>query len=274
MQTQPLRKRKVAVVATGWVGDTIACTAAATSLAEAGCEVTLFTRWPQLKEILENDSRYQTRVYWHLRVIKFLKPFLELWFDQVIWEPSRWSYREPFTSEIRRIAGCTPNPEYELFLLPDRKQIQQHKNAIPVVAIGRDLYKRAYGRNIDEFASRLSKHVEIRWVGLDPNKNSKHGKHQSLLKEAQQIAACDLFIGPEGGLLWLAAGVGVPSVYFTENIVEVARQNGLASLDHVLGSKNHFPGLKTHQALEPNCSNQEALEAIQVMLASLKDIKG
>ena len=274
MLNQVTRKKKVAVVATGWVGDTIACTAAATSLAQAGYAVTFFTRWPQLKEILDNDSRYRVKVYWHLKVIKLLKPFLQLWFDRVIWEPSPWSYREPFTSEIRRIAGCTPHPEYELYLLPNRQQFHRQKNATPIVAIGRDLYKRAYGRNIEEFVAELAKKFEIVWVGLDPNKNSKHGKYQSLLKEANKIAHCDLFVGPEGGLLWLAAGIGVPCVYFTENIIEVAKQNQLNGLDYVLGSINHFPNLNIHKALEPHCSNQVAIESIQLMLTSLNSIKG
>ena len=261
-----LKKKRVAVIATGWVGDTIACTSAATSLSEAECQVTFFTRWPQLKEILQNDVRFKVRVYWHLKIIQWLKPFLNLWFDQVVWEPSRWGYREPFTSEIRRLAGCTTHPEYELFLSPGKRNAHQHNNARPIIAVGRDLYKRAYGRNVDEFIAMLSENAQIVWVGLDPHKNSKHGKNQSLLKEAKKIASCDLFIGPEGGLLWLAAGIGIPCLYFTENIVEVAKQNHLSSLDHVLGSQNHFPRQLKYRALEPYCSNQMALESVRLTL--------
>ena len=251
----------MAVIATGWVGDTIACTAAATSLSEAGCQVTFFIRWPQLKEVLQNDVRFTVRVYWHLKIIRLIKPFLHMWFDQVVWEPSKWSYNEPFTSEIRRLAGCEPHPEYELFLSSE-KISHQHRNARPIIAVGRDLYKRAYGRNVDEFIAMLSEDAEIIWVGLDAHKNSKHGKNQSLLKQAKEIASCDLFIGPEGGLLWLAAGVGLPCLYFTENIIEVAKQNRLANLDHILGSKNHFPNQNQNIALPPYCDNEHVITEV------------
>jgi len=261
-----LKKKRVAVIATGWVGDTIACTAAATSLSEAGCQVTFFTRWPQLKEILQNDVRFKVRVYWHLKIIRLLKPFLHMWFDQVVWEPSKWSYEEPFTSEIRRLAGCAPHPEYELFLSPGKTNTHHSHNARPIIAVGRDLYKRACGRNVDELIAMLGEEAQIVWVGLDPHKNSKHGKNQSLLMEARKIVNCDLFIGPEGGLLWLAAGIGIPCLYFTENIVEVAKQNHLSDLSHILGSQNHFPGQLKYRALEPYCSNQIALESVRLTL--------
>ena len=95
-------KKRAAVIATGWVGDTIACTAAATSLAERGFETTLWTRWPQLKPILDNDKRFKTKTYWRVNVLSWFKFILEIYYDLVVWEPSKWSYEEPFTSEIRR----------------------------------------------------------------------------------------------------------------------------------------------------------------------------
>jgi hypothetical protein len=66
-------------------------------------------------------------------------------------------------------------------------------------------------------------------------------------------------MGPEGGLLWLAAGLTKPCVYFTENIVEVAKQNKISNLDHVLGSKNHFPDEAIYFALPPYCSNEDTI---------------
>lgn len=261
-------KKKAAVIATGWVGDTIACTAAATSLHELGYEVTFFTRWPQLKPILKNDKRFKVRTYFHLRLIKLFKKILARYFDKVVWEPSRWSYQEPFTSEIRRIAGCNPNPEYQLFLTEDGDGVNKGflKNANPVIAIGRDIYKRAFGRNVDELVSQLEEFATVIWVGLPPEMNSKHGKGYSLLNDAKLIAGADIFVGPEGGLLWLAAGLGKPCAYLTENISAVAKQNHIPSLDHVLGSKNYFPDSENHLALPEYCSNQQASKLIKSML--------
>lgn len=265
-----LKRKKAAVIATGWVGDTIACTAAATSLYELGYEVTFFTRWPQLKEILSNDGRFTVKVYWHLKIIKVLRIFINSYFDKAVWEPSKWSYAEPFTSEIRRIAGCKITPEYQLFLGNSLQLPRNPSDSFPVIAIGRDIYKRSFGRNVDELVTMLSMFANVVWVGLAAHKNSKHGKVHSLLNDVKKIAAADLFFGPEGGLLWLAAGIGKPCAYLTENISKVAKENKLDSLNHVLGSKNYFPNSKSHLALPDGCTNQEVVQSIKSMLDSLK----
>ena len=262
------------MIATGWIGDTIACTAAATSLYESGYQVTFFSRWPQLRAVLENDQRFTVRIYPHLKVIKWLKYVLEFWFDKVVWEPKAWSYQEPFTSEIRRIAGCDPRPDYGLFLGEHPLLKGRHQSGRPLIAFGRDIYKRAYGRNIDELTAMLSEFADIEWIGLSPEKNSKHGKQESLLNVARRINAADIFMGPEGGLLWLAAGIGMPCVYFSENIDAVAKRNGFLSLDDVLGSKNYFSDKDMHIALPSMCSNQDVLKLVKSTLTTLEIKRG
>lgn len=264
-----LNQKKAAVIATGWVGDTIACTAAATSLYEKGYQVTFFTRWPQLISILKNDSRFTVRLYWHLKLLRLIKPILNWYFDVVIYEPAKWSYGEPFTAEIRRIAGCTPMTEYSLFLGSEKAIADTKYQSRPVITISRDLYKRAYGRDIDNLIVQLKTLGEVQWVGLPYAKNSKHGKASGLLGDAMRILKGDIFIGPEGGLLWLAAGIDKPCIYFTENIVEVAKQNNIQNLDHVLGSKNHFPNKAIYFALPPYCSNEEAVNTTRNVLDQL-----
>jgi hypothetical protein len=268
------KKRTVALIATGWIGDTIACTAAATSLYESGYQVTFFSRWPQLRAVLENDQRFTVRIYPHIKIIKLLKFALEFWFDKVVWEPKRWSYQEPFTSEIRRIAGCEPRPEYELFLGAAPSLGSCHQSGRPLIAFGRDIYKRAYGRNIDELITMMSEFADVEWIGLSPDKNSKHGKQESLLSVARRINAADIFMGPEGGLLWLAAGIGIPCIYFSENIDAVAKQNGFLNLNEVLGSKNCFTDKSMHVALPSMCSNRDALELVKSTLNQVMQKQG
>ena len=255
-----MKEKSAAVVATGWLGDTIACTAAATSLSEMGYAVTFFTRWPQLVDILRNDGRFKVVLYRYLRLKPLLKLILPFFYEKVVWEPDRWNYQEPFTSEIRRIAGCEPKPGYQLFLNQNVVSDEPH---FPSIAVSRDLYKRAYGRNVDDFIKQLEGITKICWVGLPAKKNSKHGKNHDLLEDARIIAKSDIFVGPEGGLLWLAAGIGKPCIYFTENIAEVARQNGFTNLDHVLGSKNYFSNQSLHISLAPYCSNFDAISFIK-----------
>lgn len=262
--------KKAAVIATGWVGDTIACTAAATSLHDLGYEVTLFIRWPQLKTLLANDPRYKVKIYPHIKVIKAFRWFLNLYFDKVVWEPVGWNYIYPLTTEIRIIAGCEPRPEYELFLGKNFIPKLRKNTLRPLVAFGRDIYKRAYGRDVNEFVAMLEEFADIEWIGLAPEKNSKHGKNSSLLDEAKRIASSDIFLGPEGGLLWLAAGIGKPCVYFSENIDAVAARKGIGSLYHALGSINYFPEKNIHIALPSYCSNKQAIKLIKQAISSLK----
>lgn len=264
--------RKAAIFALGWIGDTIACTAAATSLHDQGYEVFLYTRWPQLAPLLKNDKRYKTVNYFHLNILKVIEPVIKNSYELIIRSPSKWNYREPHTSEIRRIAGCDIHPAYELFL-PNgiSSSLSESTPRKPIFSISRDFYKRSYGRNESEFIELLSQVGSIQWVGLDAHKSSKYGKFNSLIPVAEQLIRSDFYIGPEGGMLWLAAGLGVKTIYFTEHIADFEKKLGLSDLRSVLGSKNCFPNCNLHNDIPPYCSNKEAIEIInQVVSTHLK----
>jgi hypothetical protein len=256
-------KKRAAVVSAGWLGDTIACSAAASSLSEKGYETTFFIRWPQLKPIFDNDKRFETKLYGRYLTYKVHRPLVASRYAVIAREPERWGYEEPFTSEIRRIAGCEPVPEYELVLSPEQIAMTQFSKpkVKPVIAVARDSYKRAYGRDIQDLISKLSVFAEIQWVGLDPEKDSKKGKDVSLVRDASLIHNADLFVGPEGGLLWLAAGLGTQCVYFTEHIAEISKNSSIGNPRLALGSKHHFPG-GSHIELPAYCSNEQVVKTI------------
>ena len=263
------RKKRALIICTGWIGDTIACTAAATSLSKKGYQTTLLTRWPQLKELLQNDNRFNTKIYWHINFIKLLQPIFKLYFDLVVWEPKKWSYQEPFTCEIRRLSGCEPTPEYELFLQPKSPAMHLETPRIrPVIALARDIYKRSYDRDIEDLVTMLSQFADIHWVGLSPTLDSKKGKSGSIVSDAHVIENSDVFMGPEGGLLWIAAGLGKRCIYFTEHFLEVQKANHTNNLENILGSKNHFPGNTKYVSLAPFCTNDEAINMCKSLIGA------
>jgi hypothetical protein len=264
-----VKVKKAAVVATGWVGDTIACSAAATTLYDNGYKVSFYVRWPQLKSILDNDKRFETIVFGQLLTCRIKRPLFPSKYDLIVDEPKGWSYEEPFTAEIRRLAGFVGGSEYSLFLSPSQIALHISKGSRPVISIARDIYKRAYGRNIPELIESLSLFAEICWVGLSPEKNSKRGKSNSLVEDASKIYNSDLFVGVEGGLLWLAAGLGTRCVYFTEHILEVAKKCKRGDPFAVLGSKNIFPN-SGHIDLPVNCENEYAVDVIQKALIEVE----
>lgn len=279
--------RRAAVVATGWLGDTIACSAAAASLKEErGFEVDFFIKWPQLLGLLQADPRYQTRIYtdtrwglWQLR-----RSFHN--YHLIVREPERWSYLEPFTCEIRRLAGCSPVSSYTLprpALRAARSRLDAPAKPLfekprfekslfekPLLCLARDLYKRAYGRDVDDLVRRLAETFTLVWVGLAPGKSSKRGRHRDVTPDAALMCQSDGFVGPEGGLLWLATGLGVRCAYFTEHIAHLAGTTGHGDPWRALGSVNLCPEGE-HLALPAHCSNQEAHDRIHELFTSSRD---
>ena len=260
--------KRAAVIATGWVGDTIACSAAAASLhEERGFAVDFYIKWPQLASVLRADPRYRTHVYQDTRWGRW-----QLWqrcrdYHLIVREPAGWTYDEPFTSEIRRQAGCFVRPDYSLPRPPSGLAgSMPAATQRPRLAVARDLYKRAYGRDVDALVSQLNESFELVWVGLPPDKSSKRGRRLDLMPDAVAMCQAAGFVGPEGGLLWLAAGLGVRCAYFTEHIAHVAESTPRGDPWRALGSVNLFPD-GPHVALPAQCNNDSALAQIQTLFS-------
>jgi len=82
-----------------------------------------------------------------------------------------------------------------------------------------------------------------------------------LLPLAETIKKSDCFIGPEGGMLWLAGCLGVRTIYFTEHFHHVRPQDPHGDPWKSLGIANMFPN-SNHIALPSYCSNHDAVEII------------
>jgi len=257
---------RVAVVATGWLGDSIMCSAAAQSLHDdRGYQVDFYIKWPQLMSIMAADERFSTRLYQD-NFLGRLQLKLKLQkYDLVVCEPEMWSHKEPKIVEIRRSAGCNLNSEYLLKIAERLPSVNRPLGSKPLVTLSRDIYKKAYGRDIDEFVKNLRQVCDVEWIGLDPKLSSKDGKEEDLLPLAQTIRKSDCFIGPEGGMLWLAGCLGVRTIYFTEHFHHVHPQDPLGDPWKSLGIANMFPN-SNHIALPSYCSNQDALEIISKAL--------
>jgi len=259
--------QKIALISNGWLGDSIACTAAAVSIyEERGVKVDFYCKWKQLQPILGQDKRYNFVLFNESFLGNFfLKNKLKR-YTKIYKEPFPWSYKEPFTSEIRRLVGCDPSPQISIDLKLKRNNLKIN----PQVAISRDLYSRNFGRDIDEFIRVLSMKTKIVWVGLSPHKSSKRGKRKRLIDDLQVILASEAFIGPEGGLMWLSGSVGVPTIYFSENIEDVNKKIKSGNAWSSLGAENIW-GSEIHCCLPPFCTNELAIEKIEGHLSNIKN---
>lgn len=257
--------KRAAVIATGWVGDTIICSSVANALhLERDFQVDFYIKWPQLKSIFECDPNYRTLIYKDTRWGNY-----RLWqklkiYDLIVKEPSFWSYREPKTVEIKKIAGCAELASYSL-QVQRQKNKTNHKSGPPSICISRDIYKKAYDRNIDEIVAFLERKFKVKWIGLDPNKSSKKGTSSDLMDAAITMLSSDCFFGPEGGMLWLAGGIGVKTIYLTEHIANWKPLDPIGDPWKSLGLVNYFPS-EDHVAIAPYCSNEEVLGTIEKAL--------
>ena len=245
---------RVAVVSHGWLGDSLICTAAASSLFEEyGYEVDFFCKWRQLAEIFKDDTRFRTFTYKDSKIGNFFLNRRLREYSKIIYEPFPWSHNEPLTTEIRRIAGCQLKSEFYIQVNPQYSR----KNTIKdVVVMSRDLYSRNFNRDIDEFVGLLSKKYKVEWIGLKPGKSSKRGRNTSLIPAVEKLSRAKIFIGPEGGLLWLSAALKVPCIYFSENIDHADKFHKRRTWDSV-GSEVIYPN-GNHKCLPPYCSNEDA----------------
>ena len=258
----------IAVVASGFLGDTIACTAAASSLHdEFGYQVDFFCKWGQLISPLQCEPRFNSYLYKDSKIGQYILNRKLSRYDRVIKEPFPWSYKEPFTSEIRRLANCNPHSKLDLNLVSNQDLIKKEKL---LVSVSKNLYSRNYGRNIDDFISKLGKKFNIRWVGLEVGKETKKGQNVSMEDDLVTMLKSQMFIGPEGGLLWVATALGIPTVYFSEHInhVNSVIKSGNAWMS--LGAEN-INGTNTNKCLPLGCSNHEAVQEILNHYSSIRN---
>lgn len=256
------RIKKAAVVATGWLGDSIMCSAAAGSFHdERGFSVDFYIKWPQLFNVMVADVRFRTRLYQDSFLGRMRLKCLLQNYDLVLYEPKQWSHKEPKIVEIRRLAGCTLSSEYLLEIsnkLPSANVVNRKR---PLITLSRDIYKKSYGRDIDEFVKMLRHFCDVERIGLDPKLSSKFSKEKDLLPLAKAIKNSDCFIGPEGGMLWLAGCLGVRTIYLTEHFHQVHPSDPEGDPWKSLGIANMFPN-SNHIALPSFCSNRDACEII------------
>ena len=79
-----------------------------------------------------------------------------------------WSHTEPKIVEIRRLAGCNLSSEYIFKIaekLPSGNRVVGSK---PLVSLSRDIYKKAYSRDVDDFVKNLLQFCDVEWIGLTP----------------------------------------------------------------------------------------------------------
>lgn len=213
------------------------------------------------------------------------------------------SFKVPPPFEFQEFVGVkNPDNSYEIFTESDYDEIAKSyieslksngKKTIAVMSnwesktyifteeeyeAGVDVPNLGYGgkhRNINFIIDGLSNHFNLIDVGM-PDNVSQHQtftlddtNQKSILFECSLMKYCDAFVGTEGGLCNLAAGVGTKTIITGDFVHQLYGWNGVIRKieNPMLGPEYYFPN-KGHISLDPYLSDEEVLNSI---ISILKD---
>lgn len=252
--------------------------------------IPLFKCNPYINEVLfEGNVTPSPRVY-------FIATGVDE-YDKII-QLGPLSFVESPCIEFQKIAGVrNPSPEFHVYtdLTLDsvvKLQIEQLRNSAPnkpVVAvmnnwepkaflfteeeyrIGNNIPYKGYGgklRNIQYIIDSLQHHVSLIGVGAGPGISQFNTAYDipgvtSFVEEASILKYCDYFVGPEGGLANLAAGVGTKTIIGSEFVAQLYGPNGcIRKIDvPMLGPHQFFKDVK-HSFLNPYLTDQQFIDTV------------
>ncbi len=201
------------------------------------------------------------------------------------------SLTEPPPMEMQRVCGVrNPSPEYTVYTSP--KFDEKAKESVPLrtVAImepnswlekafrftkeeyerGIDVPYLGYGgelRQIDRIVNELDQLFDVVAVGFPPDENSlviaqsdPDAGARRLAWTASVLKRCAAFVGTEGGLANIAAGVGTPCLLTGEYVHQLYGWNGVMRQmkDPQLGPHLYFPD-GGHTMLDPYLTDDEVI---------------
>lgn len=294
-----MRNTKCLVIVNGFFGDIAFSTSIARKLKQEKQYdiVDYLIGLPQMTELLENDSNID-RVF----VSAVPSPYPQVSFDinnyDKVIQVNQMHFEIPPPTQMQISAGVSdPDSAYFLFTNPEYDEIAQEavsqikkEHGKPVVCVlsnweersflftqeeyarGIDIPNLGYGgkhRNVQFIVDELSKHLSLLEVGFPSNTSQLATTHlpntsqKSLLFECSLMKHSDAFIGAEGGLCNLAAGVGCRTIITSDFTHQLYGWNGvLRKIEKPkLGPIHYFPYSK-HIELDPYLTDQQVIDSI------------
>jgi len=285
---------KCLVITHGFFGDIMFATSLAEPLSKQYAVVDYLIGFPQMQQLVANNP-YINQVF--VSEIPGPIPRLKVFgYDKVI-ELSQLHYEITPCEEYQQQAGLsTITKSYQIYTTPeydiiakqyiDSLRIELNKPVIGIMSnwqsktylftpeqydAGIDVPNLGYGgkhRDIQYIIDSLQEHFTLYPIGFD-----SAAQHQtihiddtntkSILFEASILKYCDAFIGTEGGLANLAAGVGCRTILTGDFIYQLYGPNGCIKKikNPQLGPDKYFPD-KDHLMLNPYYTDKEVVSSI------------
>lgn len=288
------------VVTFGFFGDIIFATSLAEKLKKEYSTVDYLIGFPQVAQLVQNNPNID-----NVFVSEYPgpKPYCSIdltKYGKVI-ELGALDYQVTPCEQYQRQAGLTEvSSEYKIFTTPEydavAKQVIEELKATynkPVVALmtnwqpktylftpeqyeaGIDVPNLGYGgahRDIQYIVDELQKHFTLYPIGVgDANQQQTihlpDDDQKSLLFEASVMKYCDAFIGTDGGLATIAAGVGTKTIITGDFNLQLYGWNGVLKKikQPRLGPREYFGD--PHIVLDPYLTDHEVTqELIKILL--------
>lgn len=291
---------KCLVITCGYFGDILFATSLASKLKDEReyLQVDYLIGFPQVKKLVHNNP-YVDDVY----VSNPPSPFPSLQgldvgrYDKVF-QLSSLGFEVPPAYEYQQSIGIdNPSAFYQVYTEPSYDQIAEKlvnnlrtedKKVIAVMSnwepktyrftpeqyeAGVDVPNLGYGgshRNVSTILRSLQKDFVMIEVGMPSNISQAStttlgDDHQkSILFEASVMKYCDAFVGTDGGLATIAAGVGTRTIITGDFNLQLYGWNGVLKqiLEPKLGPVHYFPD-GGHVVLDPFYTDEEVVEAIR-----------
>lgn len=285
------------VITYGFFGDIMFATSLAEKLKGTGyTSVDYLIGFPQMAQLVSNNP-YIDNTY--ISEYPGPKPYSSLDLSKYakVIELGSLHYRITPCEEYQQQAGLTDlsteytiytAPEYDLIAEELIRELKQTYNK-PVVAVmsnwepktylftseqyqvGIDVPNLGYGgshRNITYIIQELEKDFILYPVGVgnlnqQQTSNLPDDDQKSLLFEASILKYCDAFIGTEGGLCNLAAGVGTKTIITGDFVHQLYGWNGVLKKieEPKLGPVHYFKNAG-HIVLDPYFTDQQVVQEI------------
>lgn len=287
--------KKALVICHGYLGDHLYASSIAKKLIEEQQVdlVDYLVGWPQVIPLLKLNPYIHTVLFNGITSSPTLSDYSS--YNTVI-QLNTLSFVEPPCVEFQKVAGVkNPTPEFTVYTDPRMdKLIAEELSAIresvglcPIVAImhnwepktyrftkeeyvrGVDVPNKGYGgswRNTSYIIDKLSNHFITLNVGAPTGVSQFETAHnlpestRSLLEEASVLKYCDFFVGAEGGMANLAAGVGCKTILTSDFVHQLYGWNGVIRKipEPKLGPRFYFS--TGHIDLDPYLTDEEVAE--------------
>jgi len=289
---------KYLIITCGYFGDIAFATSIAEKLKteQPGVAVDYLIGFPQMQRLLSNDP-FIDNVY----ISDTPTPYpintstLDQYSRVIRLQPLSFEMPPPY--EYQAFAGIkNPGTSYKLYTEPTYDEVaknyidQLRQNGRKVIALmsnwesktyiftpdqykaGIDVPNLGYGgshRNIEKVVSELKNRYNVIEVGVPQQYNQQQTAgisdqdQKSILFECSLMKYCDAFIGTEGGLCNLAAGIGTRTIITGDFVHQLYGWNGAVKKikEPKLGPVHYFPEGE-HVELDPYLTDTELIDTI------------